>query len=50
MKKNYQTNILIFIHIIQFLLEFVDHKFYPKKLHMKKKKKYVADVDIHNIM
>jgi len=36
MKKIYQTTILIFIHIIQFLLEFMNHKFYSKKLHKKR--------------
>jgi len=27
----------------------MDQKFYSKKLHMKRKKKYVADVHIRNI-
>ena len=42
MKNNYQIIILIFIHIIQF--EFIDHKFYTKKLYMKRRKKYVGDM------
>ena len=49
MKKNYQTTILIFIHIIQFLLELMDHQFYPKKIKYEKKKKYVVNVEIRNI-